>query len=155
MKKLAIYGGIVIVIFIALAMVTNYSQTEKAEGNPYGKERLNSATLDLLDDPNYQNIILPEELETSIESGEGTTVYFYSPTCVYCRETTPMLAPLAEELNVDLVQYNLLEFEEGWNEYRIESTPTVVHFENGEEVARVVGAAGEAQYEQFLTEMTK
>lgn len=53
MKKILIFAGIVIVLFGGLAFVTNYQQTEKAEGNPYGKDKLNPATVDQLEDPNY------------------------------------------------------------------------------------------------------
>lgn len=44
---------------------------------------------------------------------------------------------MAEEMGIDLEMYNLLEFEEGWNEYAIESTPTFIHFEDGKEVDRL------------------
>ncbi len=36
--------------------------------------------------------------------------------------------PLAKEMGIDLKQFNLLEFEEGWDEYHIEATPTIVRF---------------------------
>ena len=55
-----------------------------------------------------------------------------------CKEATPILTPLAEELGIDLVQYNLLEFEQGWDDYDIEGTPTIVQFKDGKEVARIV-----------------
>ncbi len=153
MKKVLFFGGIVVVLFIALALVTNIQQTQRAEGNPFGKERLNPATVSLMDDPNYQNVILPDELEERISNGEDVTVYFYSSTCQYCKETTPRLAPLADENGIDLVQYNLLEFEDGWNDYKIEATPTVVHFENGVEVGRVVGAATNDEFQQFFNQL--
>jgi hypothetical protein len=38
----------------------------------------------------------------------------------------------------NLVQFNLLEFDQGWNQYHIEATPTIVHFKNGVEEARIV-----------------
>ena len=37
---------------------------------------------------------------------------------IYCKEATPILTPMAEELGIDLVQYNLLEFKQGWNDYQ-------------------------------------
>ncbi|WP_188207847.1 thioredoxin family protein [Alkalibacillus aidingensis] len=150
MKKLIIFGSVIVVFFVAIALLTNASQTVTVEDNPYGKDSLERETAELLDDPNYQNIILPEELDTQLEEEDEVTVYFYSPTCEYCQETTPRLAPLAEEMGVDLVQYNLLEFEEGWNDYDVDSTPTLVHYEDGEEVQRIVGAAPNEDYEAFF-----
>ncbi len=152
MKKLAIYGAIVIVIFISLAVVTSMKQTKQAEGNPFGKSTLHPETIKLLDDPNYQNIILPEELERKLANKEDVTVYFYQSTCPYCKELTPRLVPLAEELGVDLVQYNLLEFQEGWEQYDIESTPTVVHFEDGKEKGRITGAVADEEFTAFFNE---
>ncbi|SEQ94860.1 thioredoxin family protein [Piscibacillus halophilus] len=153
MKKLIIFGVIIIALFAATAVLTNMAETEDVgEDNPYGKSTLDTETAALLDDPNYQNIITPDQLEEKLEAGEETTVYFFSPTCEYCREATPRLMPLADEMGVDVEQYNVLEFEEGWNEYGIEATPTLIHFEDGEEIARIKGAAPNEQFEEFFNE---
>ncbi len=42
---------------------------------------------------------------------------------------------MAEGYGIDLVKLNLLEFEAQWDAYGIEATPTLVHFEDGEESA--------------------
>ncbi|WP_017185860.1 thioredoxin family protein [Alkalibacillus haloalkaliphilus] len=132
MKKLLIFGGVIVVLFIALILLVDASSD------------------DVTDDPLYDNEVTPSELETTLEEEEQVTVYFHSPECQYCLETTPVLVPLAEDMDVDLVLYNLLEYEQGWHNYGIDSTPTVVHFENGEEVNRIVGAAPEEEFESFL-----
>ncbi|WP_017727632.1 thioredoxin family protein [Halalkalibacterium ligniniphilum] len=152
MKKVIIFGGIVVLLFVSLAVVSTMQQTKKAEGNPFGKSTLHPATIDIMDDPNYQNVILPDELEERLTNGDDVTVYFYSSTCSFCKETTPRLAPLAQQMDVDLVQYNLLEFEQGWSDYNLQSTPTVVHYQNGKEVARVVGSAQNEEYAMFFSE---
>ncbi|KIL46766.1 thioredoxin family protein [Jeotgalibacillus soli] len=154
MKKVIIFGSIIIVIFAAIAIITQMQQSSQTEGNPYGKDSLEASTIELLDDPNYQNQITPDALTEKIESGEPTTVYFFSPTCQYCRQTTPILSPLAEDMDVEMVKFNLLEFENGWNQFSIESTPTVIYYENGEEVQRVVGAAPEDTYSAFFNEFS-
>lgn len=105
-----------------------------------------------MDDPLYQNIIQPNDLEERIESGESTTVYFFSPDCVHCQRTTPVLVPLAEDNDIDLVQMNLMEFEDEKAEYDIEGTPTMVHFDNGNEVARIVGEHPEDEFQSFFDE---
>ncbi|RPF53179.1 thioredoxin family protein [Aquisalibacillus elongatus] len=152
MKKLIIFGLTIIALFIVIILLTNLSQPEVDENNAYGTTDLESETAELLDDPNYQNIITPDELEEKLESGEDVTVYFFSPTCQYCREATPRLMPIADDMNVDVQQYNVLEFEQGWNEFNIDATPTLIHFENGEEVARVKGAVPNEQFEQFFNQ---
>lgn len=152
MKKLLIFGGVIVLIFVSLALVTNMKQSKQAEGNPFGKEKLDASTIELLDDPNYENVILPDELEEKLSNGEDVTVYFYQSNCPYCKELTPRLVPLAKDLGVDLVQYNLLEFEQGWRDYQIESTPTLIHFEAGEEKERVVGAHPNEVFTTFFNE---
>lgn len=154
MKKILIFLSIVIVGFAALAILNDFDKEQALEDNPYQKEDLNAATIEQLDDPNYENIILPEQLKTELENGESETVYFYSPTCSWCEKMTPIAVPLAKELQIDLKLYNVLEFEEGSDDYDIEATPTIVHFENGKEVARTVGYDEEENlrewFEQFV-----
>jgi thioredoxin 1 len=139
MKKLVIYLSIIVVLFGGLYAL------EQANGgssdNPYGiKEKdLLASTRKQLNDPNYQNIILPDEMKSFIE-GKGTGfVYFFSPECSHCIATTPRLMPVVNEQDVDLKQFNLLEFRDGWNDYRIESTPALVYYKDGVEVERMVG----------------
>lgn len=145
--------GSIVILFIALYFVIDYKNNQALEGeNPYGTDDLDQATIDQLNNPLYRNQILPDELSEAIESGEAVTVYFYSPTCVYCQQTTPYLVPLAEDMGVDLKKFNLLEFHEEGAPYRILSTPTVIHYENGEEVARLDGQRPENEYESFFEE---
>lgn len=155
MKKLLIIAGVVLAIFALIVFLTNQSQDEKLADNPYGTDDLNPATIDQLDDENYQNIALPEDVNEQIQSGEPTTVYFFSPTCQFCQQTTPILMPVADDMDVDVLQYNLLEFEQGWTDYALEATPTLVHYEDGQEVARWTGAQPKENIEQFFQEVVK
>ncbi|RFU60682.1 co-chaperone YbbN [Bacillus sp. V59.32b] len=150
MKKILIFLGIIIVLFAAIAIITNMQKEEQSEDNPYGKKELKASTVDQLDDPNYQNLILPEQLEKKLKNNEDVTVYFYSPECSHCQATTPVVAPLAENMGIDLVQYNLLEFEQGWEDYYIESTPTIVHFKEGKEQDRIVGSNDESVFQDWF-----
>lgn len=155
MKKLLIIAGVVLAIFALIVFLTNQSQDEKLADNPYGTDDLNPATIDQLDDENYQNIALPENVNEQIQSGEPTTVYFFSPTCQFCQQTTPILMPVADDMEVEVLQYNLLEFDEGWTDYALEATPTLVHYEDGQEVARWTGAQPKENIEQFFQEVVK
>ena len=139
MKKLMIFGGIIVLLFGALAIVTNMSQANLVEGNPYGKNKLHPETIKLLNDPLYGNLILPTELEQELAQRDDLFVYFFQSTCPACKETTPVLVPVAEQLDIDLKKYNLLEFNQGWADYQIEFTPTLVYFHQGEEVDRITG----------------
>ncbi|WP_318505410.1 thioredoxin family protein [Bacillus sp. T3] len=155
MKKVLIFLVIIIAIFGAISFLTNSKNEEKAEDNPYHKETLDPQTIAQLDDPNYQNLILPDELEKKLNNKEDVTVYFYSPACTHCQRTTPELVPLVEDMGINLVKYNLLEFEQGWDDYNLESTPTIVQFKAGKETARIVGYNEPEVFEAWFNQNTK
>ncbi|TYS64525.1 thioredoxin family protein [Sutcliffiella horikoshii] len=137
MKKLIIIMAVIMAIFIALVVVTNIQQKQNVEGNPFGKDKLHTETQKQLDDPLYQNIITPDQLKENLDAGETKTIYFYSSTCPACKQTSPVVVPMAEEMGIDMELYNLQEFEQGWDDYRINSTPTFIHFVDGQEVERL------------------
>jgi thioredoxin 1 len=153
MKKLLIIGGIIIAVFALIIVLNNVSNDKKLADNPYGTNELKQETIDQLDDENYQNIILPDDLQEKVDSGEPVTAYFFSPTCPHCKAMTPVLMPVAEEMDADIVQYNVYEFEQGWEDYKIEATPTLIHFEDGKEVARMVGNQPEENIKTFLSDV--
>lgn len=153
MKKLLIIGGAIVAVFILLIVLTNMSNDKKLADNPYGTEDLKQETIDQLDDENYQNIILPDDLKAKVESGEPVTAYFFSPICSHCKAMTPVLMPIVKEMDVDVVQYNVYEFEQGWDDYRIEATPTMIYFEDGQEVSRMVGNQPKENIEAFFNEV--
>ncbi|HAQ06487.1 MAG TPA: thiol reductase thioredoxin, partial [Bacillus bacterium] len=74
------------------------------------------------------------------------------PTCEFCVKTTPIVAPLAKDMEINLLQYNLKEFESGWNDYGIESTPTIVQYKDGKEVNRINGYQEKAVFETWFQE---
>jgi len=143
----------ILVLFGLLMFVTNFKNDKAVEDvdNPYDKETLKQETIDLLDDPLYQNIIVPDELDEKLAAGETMTVYYFSPTCSYCQQTTPIVVPVTEELGVDMVKMNLLEYDK-MDYYDIEGTPTIIHYEDGEEVERIVGYHEKEDFEEFFQE---
>ncbi|OZI10575.1 thiol reductase thioredoxin [Bacillaceae bacterium SAS-127] len=155
MKKVIIFSSIILILFGGIVFLTKSQQKEASKENPYGKDDLHPETVKQLDDPNYQNLIMPDELEKKLADGEDVTVYFFSPLCQHCVATTPILMPLADEQGVDIKQYNVWEFEQAWDEFALEYTPTLIHFENGKEKARVTGGASEEIYTQFFKENIK
>lgn len=153
MKKVIGFSSIVLILFIALAFLSTQQQKNKIEKySLYNKDNLAPETIALLDNPNYQNLILPEKLEEKIKNKETFTLYFYSSDCIYCMEATPNLVSLSKELNIDIPQFNLMEFPEGWVQYDIEYTPTLVQYVDGVEINRVVGALSKEKYKKWLEE---
>lgn len=155
MKKLAIIGAAVVFLFAAIIVLTNMSNSDKMEDNPYDTDNLQQATIDLLDNENYQNIILPDDLQAKIDSGQGVFAYMFSPVCSYCLEFTPTLMAVAEQEDVQIDQLNVLEYGNAGTTYQITETPTLVYFENGEEVTRLVGNHDEESVRQFFAGVGK
>ena len=153
-NKMFIILGAIIILFGALYFVVDYKNKQAIDNssNPYEKEKLNQASIDQLNDPLYQNQITPENLDEELDNQADVTVYFYSPTCLHCQKTTPVLVPLAEDLKVDVKKLNLLEFDDKWDTYGITGTPTLVHYKNGEEVGRVSGEHSEEEFKTFFEE---
>ncbi|WP_182102739.1 thioredoxin family protein [Niallia taxi] len=153
MKKVLIFVGVIVVLFAGLAFVQKYQNDKASEGNPYNKDDLHTETIKQLDDPNYQNQILPEQLREKLSNREDLFVYFYSPTCPHCQKATPKVVKVAKELGVDVYKFNLLEFEEGWDTYGIPGTPILAAISNGQEISRFSGDATEDEFRQFFTDM--
>ncbi|MGE7675819.1 thioredoxin family protein [Lysinibacillus sp. NPDC094403] len=152
MKKLLIIGSVIVLLFVAIIVLTNVSNKSKlaSENNPYGDKELKQETIDQLNDKNYQNIMLPDELEKKIKAGEDVNAYFFSPVCVHCKAFTPELMPIAKELGVDIAQLNVYEFDDLWGKYNFDRTPTFIRFEGGKEVSRFVGALSEKDLRTFF-----
>ena len=150
MKKLGIIGAIVVGLFAIIIVLTMMSNNSKLENNPYDTDDLDQATIDLLDDENYQNIILPEALDEKIQSGEKTLAYMFSPLCTHCKNFTPKLMSVASDVDLQIDQLNVLEYDKAWDQYRITGTPTLIYFENGQEVARISGDYPEEDVRAFF-----
>lgn len=149
--KLAIIGGAIVVLFAAIIVITNMSNADRMKSNPYDKEDLQQSTIDLIGNKNYSNIITSKDLEKKVASNDKVFAYFFSPECVHCQNYTPTMMSIAKDQGVQVNQLNLLEYNEDFNTYNIEGTPTLVVFENGKEIDRMVGDVGKEATEEFFT----
>ncbi|RPF58349.1 thioredoxin family protein [Abyssicoccus albus] len=155
MSNKIFYGiiGLIIVAFVGVVIFFQINQ-KSTDYYPYdgiAKEDLSGPSKDLLTDENYQDIIIPKDLE-NYKNGEGL-VYFFSPTCSYCRAATPVLNKAIDNLDMEYKQFNLLEYQKFAQTYQIEATPTLIYFKDGKEVKRVSGNLGSVEnFEKFLKE---
>lgn len=150
MKKLLAIGGVIVAVFVLILVLNNQSNKDKLNESPYGDKKLDQSSIDLIGDENYSNIILPDKLEDKIQSGEQVVAYFFSPLCQYCVEMTPKMMPIAKETGMEVQQFNVLEYNQEATKYHIEATPTMILFENGEEVGRTVGGLPEENIRAFF-----
>jgi thioredoxin 1 len=139
-RKLVLYFSF-FTLLLVLLYVVNQQSNKVSSNNVYGipTSELSSETVALLDNPLYQNMILPDALDQRIADKESFFIYYFSSTCPYCMETTPKLNPIIEAAGLDVQQFNLDVYRDGYAKYNIVYTPTLVFYENGVEKERVEG----------------
>lgn len=135
MKKMLIFGGIIIVLFAAIFAVT------KMESN---KEK-----------SYYINKISSDEIRKNNEEKKEQTVYFYQTGCVHCEKVTPIVVPMTKDMNIDMKVIDILNDNPTWDEYKIEGTPTIIHFKDGKEVSRIHGEESKEDFEKWFKENKK
>jgi thioredoxin 1 len=140
-KKLSLFFGILAVLIVTLVVLNNL-KPDTVYGKP--SDDLYPATRELLDDPNYNNIIIPDTLEEKLANKESFFVYYFASDCPHCRVTTPQLKPVSDELGINLHQFNLREFESYFGKMDIQATPTLVYYKDGVESERMKGGLKEA-----------
>ncbi|PFK33922.1 thiol reductase thioredoxin [Bacillus cereus] len=139
MKKMLIFGGIIIVLFAAIFAVT---QMEKKNASTDEKGY-------------YSNKISLEDLNKNIEDKIEQTIYFYQTSCVHCQKVSPIVVPLAKDLNVDMKVIDIENLNEPWDKYNIQGTPTIIHFKDGKEVSRISGEQSKEKFKEWFEQTKK
>ena len=87
-----------------------------------------------------------------IDSEVPVLVDFYSDSCIPCKRMSPILSQIESEYSekLQVVKVNT-NFEKALVEkYSIQAAPTLVLFNNGEEVSRIRGAAKKDEITQLI-----
>ncbi|WP_459500352.1 thioredoxin family protein [Bacillus sp. C1] len=135
MKKMLIFGGIIIVLFAAIFAVT---QMESKKEESY-----------------YTNKISSDEIRKNNEEKKEQTIYFYQTGCVHCEKVTPIVSPMAKDMNIDMKVIDILNDNPTWDEYKITGTPTIIHFKDGKEVSRISGEQSKDAFEKWFKDSKK
>lgn len=82
-----------------------------------------------------------------LKSDKPVLVDFYADWCGPCKR----LAPLLEELKeIDVLKVNVDLFDSLSRSYGIMSIPTLILFENGKEIKKIIGFQTEAEIKEFI-----
>lgn len=139
MKKMLIFGGIIIVLFATIFMVTQTEeQTATQEEQNY-----------------YTNKISLSDIQKNNTEKKEQTIYFYQTGCHYCEKVSPIIVPMAKDMNIDMKVIDIANESQAWDDYKIEGTPTVIHFKDGNEVSRIKGEQTEETFEKWFEENKK
>lgn len=139
MKKMLIFGGIIIVLFAAIFAVT---QMEKKNASTDEKDY-------------YSNKISLEDLNKNIEDKKEQVIYFYQTSCSHCQKVSPIVVPLAKDLNVDMKVIDIENLNAPWDKYDIKGTPTIIHFKDGKEVSRISGEQSKEKFKEWFEQTKK
>ncbi len=103
----------------------------------------------------YSNKISLEDLNKNIEDKKEQTIYFYQTSCVHCQKVSPIVVPLAKDLNVDMKVIDIENLNEPWDKYNIQGTPTIIHFKDGKEVSRISGEQSKEKFKEWFEQTKK
>ncbi|WP_144514522.1 thioredoxin family protein [Bacillus thuringiensis] len=150
MKKMLIFGGIIIALFVAIFAVTQMEEknaTSKKIDNPT-ESKTNGSDY-------YTNKISLSDLQKNLKEKKEETVYFYQTSCVHCQKLSPVVVPMAKDLNVDMKVMDIEKLDAPWDEYKIQGTPTIIHFKDGKEVSRISGEQPKDKLKEWLEQTKK
>ncbi|AIY74042.1 thioredoxin [Bacillus anthracis] len=150
MKKMLIFGGIIIALFAAIFAVTQMEEKNATS------QKIDNATDSKTNGPDYYtNKISLSDLQKNLKEKKEETVYFYQTSCVHCQKLSPVVVPMAKDLNVDMKVMDIEKIDAPWDDYKIKGTPTIIHFKDGKEVSRISGEQPKEKLQEWLEQSKK
>ncbi|HGA1025239.1 TPA: thioredoxin family protein [Bacillus cereus] len=137
MKKIIVFILITISILILIFLTTTKKDSKENTTNY------------------YQNEIKTNELQNDILKQDEKFIYFYQTNCHYCKKTSPIVVPMTKKLNINMEILNLEKEPNGWNQFKIEGTPTIIHYKNGKEIDRIEGEYKEEEFKEWFNKNKK
>ena len=77
-------------------------------------------------------------------------VDFYADWCGPCKMLAMEIEKVASEIDIDIVKVNVDEEEEIARRYGVMSIPTLILFENGQELKRTIGFMPKERIKEFI-----
>lgn len=90
-----------------------------------------------------------------LDSDTPVIVDFWAEWCAPCRQIAPIIKDLAGDYEgkVKVVKMNIDESPQTPGQFRIQSIPTVLAFQNGEVVEQLIGARPKPHFEEMFKKL--
>ena len=108
---------------------------------------MTSSSIVVLDESNFDDEVINSDMPVVVD--------FWAEWCGPCQTVIPIVEELAEEFK-GRVKFTTLNVDENRNfamKYRVMSIPTVLFFENGEEIKREAGAKTKSDYQNIISSL--
>ncbi|MGH2611841.1 MAG: thioredoxin [Rhabdochlamydiaceae bacterium] len=104
----------------------------------------------------YIKMIAENEFESTIKTGV-ILVDFYADWCGPCKTITPHLEAVAKELEgkASIIKIDVDSSQQVASKYQVTSIPTLILFNNGKEVDRIVGVRNAKDIKEFILTVAK
>lgn len=98
-------------------------------------------------DSNFQTEVLDSDIPVIVD--------FWAEWCAPCRQIAPIIKELSTEYGdrVKIFKMNVDESPQTPGNYRVQSIPTVLAFQNGEVVEQLMGARPKAAFEEMIQKL--
>ncbi|MCQ6334967.1 MULTISPECIES: thioredoxin family protein [Bacillus cereus group] len=136
MKKILIIGALIICAFVLLFLFI--SKKDHSVMEDY-----------------YKNQVSFEKLQADLLKQDEKIIYFYKPDCKYCKKVSPIVIPLAQEMKIPLEVMNIEKYPQSWETFEIQGTPTIIHYKNGKELDRILGAHDKSKFKEWFEKIQK
>jgi thioredoxin 1 len=81
-----------------------------------------------------------KNFDEAVNLSKKCLVYFWAEWCVPCKRFSPILSDVQKEYGIQIFKVNADENPVKSSEFSVSSIPTVVLFEDGVEIKKVIGA---------------
>jgi thioredoxin-like negative regulator of GroEL len=110
---------------------------------------------DPIEEKYYQNQISFDQLQTDLLKKDEKIIYFYRPECKFCEKVSPIVIPMAKEMKMSMEVMNIEKYPQAWDTFKIQGTPTIIHYRNGKERDRVLGAHEKEVFKEWFEKIKK
>lgn len=134
--------GLSIVAASGAGIFLQHQQTEKSANRSAANTHTEVDNL-------FQNRIFEEDLKQKMQTGEDFYVLFYHPECPFCQRAAPLAFSASSSTGKTLYSVNINpELSKG---LRIQGTPTIIHFQGGEESDRLEKLRSYEEYQAYFS----